>query len=241
LQFGGVFKTTFPGRHQHSTRFLTELYRDSRPVILDVGASDGSTSIDLIRALGSNIGGYFVTDLNLSILCGYDRRGIVYFLGQDEECILRASNRFTVYSDTSNAWFPLSVFPKILLRRHRHITNWRRVLLIQPALLRLSARDQRVTIERYDVFTPWTGPRPDLIKVANLLAPEYFSDAQIKEALRVQCSNLAPNGRLLLVAQDDGLERFSVLHKTAAGMEIEHTHDGGAPAVAHAPTVDCRY
>jgi hypothetical protein len=52
LQFGITFKTTRPGHHKQSDRLLLETYYGSKPVILDVGASDGSTSLDLIRALG---------------------------------------------------------------------------------------------------------------------------------------------------------------------------------------------
>ncbi len=227
LQFDGIYKTTYPGRHEQSTRFVAELYRQSTPVILDVGASDGSTSVDLIRALGSNFGRYFVTDLTLSALCGYDSRGIVYFLDKNGQCMLRASNSFIVYSNTKGAWAPLALFSNILMCRYRNVANWHDVLLIQPELLRLSTGDQRITIERYDMFTPWTGPRPDLIKVANLLTSEYFSDAQIREALRVQYSTLARHGRLLLIAQDNGVERFSVFRKRVTGMELEHAYAGG--------------
>jgi hypothetical protein len=80
------------------------------------------------------------------------------------------------------------------------------------------------------MFAPWTGPPPDVIKVANLLNNEYFSDAQIKKALQVQCSNLAPNGRLLLISEDQDVEKFSVFNKTPAGMQLELTHAGGAKA-----------
>ena len=60
LQFGVTFKTTRPGRQAHSNQFISQIYRESKPVILDVGASDGSTSLDLIRSL-VDFGHYFVT------------------------------------------------------------------------------------------------------------------------------------------------------------------------------------
>jgi hypothetical protein len=85
-------------------------------------------------------------------------------------------------------------------------------------------------IQQYDIFAPWTGPPPDLIKVANLLNNEYFSDAQIEEALQAQCSNLAPNGRLLLISEDQDVEKFSIFRKTQIGMQLEWTHAGGAKA-----------
>lgn len=233
LQFGVTFKTTRPGRQEQSNRFVLQLYRGSKPVILDVGASDGSTSLDLMRALEGNFERYFVTDLNLSTRCGSDHRGVLYFLDHDEVCVLRASKRFLVYSELSGACFPLPLMAKSLLAGARRVSNWREVFLIQPELASLAARDSRISIMRYDVFAPWTGERPDLIKVANLLNPKYFTDQQMREALRVQCSHLAPNGRLLLVSEDDDIEKFSVFRKSSTGMVLEHSHGGGAKASAH--------
>jgi hypothetical protein len=73
--------------------------------------------------------------------------------------------------------------------------------------------------------------------VANLLNNDYFSDSQLKKALQVQCSNLAPNGRLLLISEDQDIEKFSVFRKTPAGMELELTHAGGAKASPHVAQV----
>ncbi len=233
LQFGVTFKTTHPGRHAQSNRFLRETYRGSRPVILDVGASDGSTSLDLIQELGSNFAYYYVTDLNLSVRCGYDSKGVVYFVDQNGSCILRASERLLVYSNTSRAKFPLRLIAKALLAKCGNAGGWRNLVLIQPALRRRAKCDPRIMIQRYDIFAPWTGPPPDLIKVANLLNNEYFSDAQIEEALQAQCSNLAPNGRLLLISEDQDVEKFSIFRKTPTGMELEWTHAGGAKASPH--------
>jgi len=66
---------------------------------------------------------------------------------------------------------------------------------------------------------------------------DYFSDSQLKKALQVQCSNLAPNGRLLLISEDQDIEKFSVFRKTPTGMELEWTHAGGAKASPHVAQV----
>jgi hypothetical protein len=238
LQFGVTFKTTHPKRHAQSNRFLRETYRGLRPVILDVGASDGSTSLDLIQELDSNFTCYYVTDLNLSVRCGHDPKGVVYFADRDGTCILRASERFLVYSNTSRAMLPFRLIAKALLAKCRYAYGWRDLVLVQPDLLRRTKYDLRVIVQRYDMFVPWTGSPPDLIKVANLLNNEYFSDAQIKKALQVQCSNLAPNGRLLLISEDQDVEKFSVFRKTPTGMQLEWTHAGGAKAAPHVAQVD---
>ena len=235
LQFGVTFKTTRPGRQQHSNRFISRIYAGAKPIILEVGASDGITSLDLIRSLGNNFGHYFVTDLNLSARWGRDPRGVIYFLDYNANCVLRASKRFITYSDVEGAPFPLPFISRVLLSGSRKIVDWHEIMLIQPELLALSQRDCRISIERYDLFRPWTGERPDLIKVANLLNARYFTDSQMKEALKVQCRNLAPGGRLLLVSEDDDIERFSVFVKSPDAMVLEYTHGAGAKASPHVP------
>jgi hypothetical protein len=237
MQFGVTFKTTRPGREEHSNRFISQVYRGLKPVILDVGASDGSTSLDLIRTLGGGFGRYFVTDLNLSTRCGRDRSGVLYFHDHEGKCVLRASRRFLVYSEVKGASFPLAWIAKALIAGSRSIVEWNEVLLIQPELVAIAAHDSRLEIKRYDVFTPWEGMRPDLIKVANLLNGKYFTDIQMRKALTVQCANVTMNGRLLLVSEDDDIEKFSVFRKTANGMVLEHTHQGGAKASHLVPPV----
>lgn len=237
LQFGVTFKTTRPGRHEHSNRLLAQLYEGSKPVVLDIGASDGSTSLDLMRSLGRNFMRYFVTDLNLSTRCGYDDRGALYFLDHAGVCVLRASKRFLVYSELKGARFPFTFIAKALLSGVRRVVDWREVLLMQPELIDLARRNSRIAIMSYDLFAPWKAERPDLIKIANLLNAKYFTDAQMKEALRIQCSNLSLGGRLLLVSEDDDIEKFSVFRKMQDRMVLEHTHAGGAKAWLHVPDI----
>ena len=238
LQFGVTFKTTHPGRHAQSNRFLRDTYRGSRPVILDVGASDGSTSLDLIRELDSNFAYYYVTDLNLFVRCGHDSKGVVYFIDQNGSCILRASERLLVYSNTSRARLPLRLIARALLAQCRKACGWRDLVLIQPELRTLAESDPRIMIQQYDIFATWTGPPPDLIKVANLLNHQYFSDSQLKKAVQAQCSNLATNGRLLLISEDEDVEKFSVFRKTPAGMRLEWAHAGGAKAAPYVSQID---
>ena len=230
LQFGITFKTTHPGLSAQSNRVLLDIYRGSKPVILDVGASDGSTSLDLINTLGENFSRYFITDLNLSSVCGSDRRGNVYFLDRSGACVLRASRRFIAYADVEHAPYVLARVAERLLAGHRRVSEWHDVLLVRPDVVRLADTDPRVTIRQYDMFELWRGPRPDVIKVSCLLNRRYFSDDQLRAALHTQCENLANDGRLLLVSEDLGLESFSLFRKTLQGMLLEYRYRDGAKA-----------
>src|ERR1700730_2493245 len=235
LRFGTTFKTTRPKRQKQSDRFLFDLYQGTKPVILDVGASDGSTSLDLIDTLRSNFRRYYVTDLNISVRCGIADNGVVYFLDQSGACMLRASKRLLAYSDAQEANALLRLITARMLRRSGRVSRWQDVLLVQPDLTALAANDSRITITRYDMFTPWSGERPDVIKIACVLDPLHFSREQIAEALRMQGSTLAPDGRLLLVGESNNVEEFSVFRKTSSGLCLEHTQAGGTKAANYVP------
>lgn len=103
LKFGTTFKTTLPGRQPDSNRFLAARYAGKAPVVLDIGASDGSTSLDLLGALTGQFGHYFVTDFNISVRWGVDMRGRYYFTDASGACILSASPRWLIYADVGDA------------------------------------------------------------------------------------------------------------------------------------------
>ncbi|MCX6351414.1 MAG: hypothetical protein NTX03_06105, partial [Bacteroidetes bacterium] len=65
LRFGTTNKTTKPGRHQLCNKLMLSNIDFTNKTILDVGASDGSTSFDLINLLSNKFNNYFVTDYNL--------------------------------------------------------------------------------------------------------------------------------------------------------------------------------
>jgi chemotaxis methyl-accepting protein methylase len=61
------------------------------------------------------------------------------------------------------------------------------------------AEDPRVSYRVHDVFQPWAGETPDVIKVANLLRRLYFPDADIIRALHVLRDSLPEGGHLMVV------------------------------------------
>jgi hypothetical protein len=178
-----------------------------------------------------------VTDLNISVRLGVDTRGRHYFADASGTCILRASARWLAYGDVGgDAPLPLRLLAKRLLSGSRDVSSWEEILLVHPELVALAHADPRITIARHDVFSPWAGMRPDLIKIANLLNRCYFSEAKIANALRVQCSALAIGGRLILVENRAEREQFSSFIRTTTSMELEHSHDGGSDVAVLVPT-----
>lgn len=233
LKFGAIFKTTRSERHNISDRYLADVYRSARPTILDVGASDGSTALDLIAALEAGFRRYFVTDLNISVVCAEGRRGVLFFSDREGRCMLRASRRWLTYADTDGSWFPFRLVARGLLAARPEASAEHEIALVQPALVKRAQDDPRIEIRTYDMFHPWNGDRPDLIKVANVLNRSYFSVAELADAIRIQYGNLNHDGRLLIVDNRGDVESFSVFRKASDGPHLEYEHAGGADAAKY--------
>ena len=98
FKFFGVFKTTKAGRHQQTQLFIKNKIDtlSEQPSILDIGASDGSTSLDLINLINNSFKKYYITDLNIK--CTYFfHNGYTYFFNKENNCFLAATRKFVFY------------------------------------------------------------------------------------------------------------------------------------------------
>lgn len=227
LKIGTTFKTTHHGRHRLAHQLIVELTRGQRPVVLDIGASDGSTSLDLIRTLGPSLDTYYVTDRDTEVLHGVDERGTSFFRDLRGACILRVSDRWIVYRDVAGAPPPIAWLARWLIAAERRVASWRAVSLFQPELIRAAEADDRIRVLRHDMFDPWREKPPTVVKIANVLNRAYFSDAEITRALRSQHAALAEGGYLVLVDNRDDQERVTGLRRTPRGFEEAGAAGGG--------------
>lgn len=227
LKFGTTFKTTQPARHAQTDEILVGLLRDRDDVILDIGASDGSTSLDLIARMGPRFAKYYVTDFNVEVSIGRDDRGTSFFRDASDRCILRATDRFVIYADVEGAPAPLAWVARHLLRGEERVATWNRVSLFQKDLLDLTRVDSRVETCQYDMFKPWRGRRPTLTKIANVLNRAYFSDDDITQAIRTQLSALEDGGHLAIIENRKNRERATIYQKSGAGMVPRGAVGGG--------------
>lgn len=197
VELGGTFKMTFPNRHPDCDGLLFEHVDLAGATILDVGASDGTTSVDLVRRLPSGFASYVIADRYLSVHAVEVLGHTLLFDPDDGQCILAFGRRSLAWPHRSRAvhlvYAPL-LGAAALRRRHR-----REVSLLNPRARALVAEDRRVTVRTHDVFRPWDGPTPDVIKVANLLRRIYFSDEEILQALEALRQSLDEGGYLLVV------------------------------------------
>ncbi|RJX31649.1 MAG: hypothetical protein C4525_11690 [Desulfarculus sp.] len=240
LKVGATWKTTAPGRHRDADQAALGLLAAAEPTVLDVGAADGVTSLELMEQMQGCFARYYVTDAFLEVgFAQQGRRG--YFLGPGGEVLLGVGPRLLAYGEMAGAG-PLSRWlAGRLLSGPAPGVQARRLRLVQPELERAARQDHRIVIQAYDVFRPWPGPPLDLIKAANLLNPEYFGREQLALALGHLWRSLRPQGLLLLVdnvgpAPEDMC--FSVLGKGQRRWAVRAQAHGGARAAGLAAELE---
>jgi hypothetical protein len=195
IYVGGTIKITGSGRHPESGQLLLDTVDLTEATIVDIGASDGSTSVDLVAQLGA-FRRYVIADLYIA-LSAVEVGSHTLLFDDADECVLVVGNRLMAWPELSRA-VGVAYAPLIAAARRRKGTA-REVLLLNPSARQLIRSDDRVEYRKHDVFGPWEGPKPDVIKVANLLRRLYFSDEDLLRALRALRDNLPEGGHLMLV------------------------------------------
>ncbi|HEY5880114.1 MAG TPA: hypothetical protein VIU11_14485, partial [Nakamurella sp.] len=164
-------------------------------LIVDIGASDGSTSVDLIERIG-DFRSFVIADLFFTIKARKTWRHVL-FHDEQGQCILVVGNWFLAWPSQSR--FVRALYRPLISRALRPGTPTEDVLLLNPSVRQRMTADPRVSYRVHDVFTKWKGDSPDVIKVANLLRRLYFSDADITRALQAIHDSLAEGGHFLVV------------------------------------------
>ncbi|RBY86124.1 hypothetical protein [Blastococcus sp. TF02A-26] len=227
IHVGATIKITGIDRHGPADDLLLQHVDLDGARIVDIGASDGSTSVDLVRRL-PGFSSYVMADLYLRLDAVSVGRRVV-FTDPDGQCVLVAGPRVVAWPSLSRT--VRFAYAGVIARARRGVP--REVLLLGPDARELMRTDDRVSARVHDVFQPWSGETPDVIKVANVLRRLYFSDAEISRALRALLASLADGGHLLVldnpripgVAIRAGLyrrtgDRFSLVARTEDAPEI---------------------
>lgn len=195
IHVGETIKITEGDRHPAADALIVDNIDLTDAVIVDIGASDGSTSVDLIGKLPT-FGEYVIADLYFHLTV---RRsdGRTFLFDQAGECILVVGPRVVAWPSLSGLvrW----LYSRRIARSTRPGVPVEQVLLLNPDARALMATDSRVTFREHDIFTRWDEPRPTLIKVANLLRRLYFSDDMLRAGVASVLDSLDEGGYFLIV------------------------------------------
>lgn len=216
IHVGGTIKITGKDRHPKADALLTDNLDLADALIVDIGASDGSTSADLMEKIGE-FKGFVIADLFFTITVR-QVSGHTLFFDERDECILVVGNWLLGWPSQSTA--VRTLYRPLIARAKRSTAPVTDVLLLNPRVRQRMAQDPRVSYRVHDVFTTWAGDPPDVIKVANLLRRLYFSDPDITRALVAIHDSLAGGGHFLVVDNSrikDMPPRGGLYRKTETG------------------------
>jgi len=223
FKFGSTFKSTGKLRFPLTLRELASLQFSTAPVIVDVGASDGITSLDIMETV--RFKKYYVTDLNIETY--YTVSGnYTFFYDPAGVCIMAANDRWIVYNDFVSAIFPFRGWARAILA-HAPVfnTDMTSIRLITPALQKEGSLN--LVVENYDVFNKWPHEKADLIIAANILNHDYFSSTDLRKALTNLIEALQGSGRLVIIENRD-FEKSTIFHLSGKIVEIERKINDGA-------------
>jgi hypothetical protein len=227
VKIDGVFKTTSPGRYPETIRVLADMRFPSPPVIIDVGASDGSTSLNVMEAL--DFSRYYITDRHIEAYACRARNGI-FFCDSERAPFMYANRCFVAYNDTQEAAWPFRAFVERIFSRFEisRCKAAQRIPLINPRLLSKIGNDIR--LEKYSIFDAWPFEKADLVISANILNRGYFPDARLLDALRNLRGAMKESARLAVIENREAEQsnifrlengRFLVEGEVGAGTDIK--------------------
>ena len=207
---------------------IGELLGGRNAAIVDLGASDGVTSLELIEELGGKFSRFYVTDRRLHLR--YERHeGSVRFLEPDGECVCAAGKWIVVYPpavergalDRLARWLAISRY------RGRPFESGE-ISLLQPELIQMSLKDPRIVLVEHDVFEAWPRSPVDVVRIGNVLNRVYFPDAKIARALEQLFLMLDREG-FLVVSENrvDDVEQATVFQKCGDGFRPIHDINRG--------------
>ncbi len=223
FKFRTTFKSTQKARFPLTVLELASLPYERRPIIIDVGASDGTTALEIMQSVPYEK--YYVTDLNIDVFYQATDKA-TWFYDEKGLCILMATDHWIAYPETVSALFP---FDKISAALFAHAPRWEsdsaRLQLINP-LLR-SHKGNNLLIEKHNILEPWPHEKADLIIAANLLNRSYFTASEIKLALKNMLDALGDSGRIVIIENRKN-EQATIFKFSAGTVSVEKRVNGGS-------------
>lgn len=234
IKIGDTWKSTRKQRHVLSDKMIFELVNSrERPSFLEVGASSGSTTLDLLDRLGDNFERYYVTDISFEMVSVKQDGATYLYHPISGRCIMRVTDRFLMYEDVEKALFPFGriVRKKIADAPPSDSLNHTTINLLHPVLSDLIASDPRIVVKKYNILEPWPHDRVDVVKVANVLNREYFSTDEIRKILENVKKALKKNGRLVITDNRD-IEMASMYSVDSDGRYAVQNEINGGTAIS---------
>jgi chemotaxis methyl-accepting protein methylase len=248
----GAFMRTYANRFGDFDNEVAKLARalpvaDGALKVHDIAVSDGRTACDFYEALESVPGARvdflasdFCPPLRVVVRCGRPQAVVMNAGG---EILQMVCPPFVFNTPRHERWlFPLNHFflwwfarscARPLLRRLKSgdpAVYARELRLICPRCRRLLKERDNFKFCQYSLFDPMPGSF-DLARAMNVLNKSYFTDDQIRQAVRNVRDGLREGGLFVSGRNDtpDSPLRASVYRRNGARFERVHARNGGSP------------
>lgn len=228
IRISGVWKRTGPKRLAETERVIAARIagRDDPINALDIGASDGSTTLDLLSALRRQNDcsiNMYLADLHLWLV-RFGSGSLVEYRATDGQPVMVRLGRFGLRLPRSeHGWDVLS---NLLAKWYLGKENLRaglpqtaRIPLINPQAL----NEPAIIPKEMDILAsnPDLIGKLDVVRASNILNREYFNDKQVLAAAKNLHSYLHDDG-ILVVSRNVGTPDNEVEH----GSVWERSHNG---------------
>ena len=244
VMIDGVSKRTAPGRLSDLDAWVIPYFvslTEGAYEILDVGASDGITTLDMVRAFESSFGTRVratILERNLYVRA-FKRFGLQYYVIQNNDpWLLQLGPVGFLLEETKEH----NVIDTIYNQSIRQLREWIRGIKLQdkltksPALVLanpLVASCPTIDWLEQDVFALNQSlvNRYSFVRCSNLLNPDYFSKEKIHAAIGLLAQYLKRNGLLMISRTDDsskdGKNMASLWIRKEERLEYLSDYNGG--------------
>lgn len=243
LRIGHICKTTRWRRLDNSLAMLGDLVTPSQPQsLLDIGVSDGITTLEAVRYL-REVRHCTISAIGIDLHSELSRFGgscvSEYRSNSGDPILARLGPFLLTVGPGASPRQPISRFiasQYLKLRRmRRQLRERKRIGLVNP--LARACPDIAFDVQNiFDARQEWTG-HFTIVRAANVLNRDYFSEAEIARAIRILFDYLQVGGRLLISRNlaprenPECAEQGTFWTKTAQGFEFL-SHVGRGSCVA---------
>ena len=210
IRVGNVFKTTNTSRIKLTTSFLQSkkiLFNN----IFDIGCSDGTASIEIIKNL--NYKKYYCLDkyLKFKII----KKNSLYYLTDDQNNVLMCENKYLYfYIDKYNLnKSPIEKIFSFFFPDKIYGNYEEEVITINPEIYKY----QNINFKNFDVFNQSMNTKADLIIFFNLL--DKFNTEKSKNLIRDFIKKYINNNGLIIIGENNKIEK-STIYKYSDRIEI---------------------
>ena len=218
IKFDNSFKTTYKNRHILTQNYLSKYFIDRKINIIDIGASYGSTSVELIKKL--NFHKYYVVDKNNCINI-YKKKNNYYYFNDNGKLILFSNKFFLVYTDEIIKKF--SFFNFLFSNNNFYFKKSKNINLTHPDLL----NKKKIDVIKQDIYDDWNFEKGDLIILGNILNLSYFDKYQIINIFN-KILKLCNDQCIIAIIDNRKYEKSSIFRLSTKKLFIEKIINGGS-------------